>query len=46
VIGTDAGGYCELEFGSFGDALGGQISGPEELGDHYFGVANSCSNLE
>ncbi len=38
VVGADTGGDRKLEVFRLGDALFGQISGPEGLGNHHVGV--------
>ena len=38
VVGADAGGQRELQLRRLGDPLGGQVGGPERLGDHDIGV--------
>lgn len=38
VIGTDTSGDRELEVGCLGEALSGQVCGPERLQDHDLGV--------
>src|SRR5690606_26367309 len=38
VVGADAGGQRELQPGRAGDPLGGEVGGPERLGDDHVGV--------
>ena len=38
MVRPNASSYCQLEIGSLFNALGGEIPGPEGLGDDYIGV--------
>lgn len=45
VVGADAGGQRQLQLRGAGDALGGEVGGPERLGYHHVGVGQFTVQL-